>query len=276
MNNRRNQSLLDAIFNLLKITPVWVGPLLSVAVFALVRWGLPLALTPQAGKPDVTVVLRQMLPMLSWICAAAVFTAWVMAEIYKWRNRLLLDTQESADSIRALSWEEFERLVCEAYRRQGYIAEVVGSATGDGGVDIELTGNGELIVVQCKHWRAFKVGVSPVRELLGVVVSRSAKKGILVTSGLFTRDAEEFAKSNSQLSLVGRTQLLEMIRDVQQRPDKSASEVTPAIPTEAPSCPACGERMVLRTARKGANSGSQFWGCKKFPACRGTRTHSAA
>jgi four helix bundle suffix protein len=38
----------------------------------------------------------------------------------------------------------------------------------------------------------------------------------------------------------------------------------------APSCPACGKAMVLRTARKGARTGSRFWGCSGYPECRGT------
>jgi four helix bundle suffix protein len=38
----------------------------------------------------------------------------------------------------------------------------------------------------------------------------------------------------------------------------------------APACPACGKPMVLRTARKGKNSGSQFWGCSGYPACQAT------
>ena len=33
-------------------------------------------------------------------------------------------------------------------------------------------------------------------------------------------------------------------------------------------CPKCGESMVLRTAKKGANSGNKFWGCSGYPACR--------
>lgn len=37
----------------------------------------------------------------------------------------------------------------------------------------------------------------------------------------------------------------------------------------APSCPKCDQLMVLRTARKGANAGNQFWGCSKYPRCRG-------
>lgn len=37
------------------------------------------------------------------------------------------------------------------------------------------------------------------------------------------------------------------------------------------SCPKCGAGMVLRTAKKGANSGNQFWGCSKYPACKSIR-----
>ena len=38
----------------------------------------------------------------------------------------------------------------------------------------------------------------------------------------------------------------------------------------APVCPRCGQPMALRTARKGPNAGSQFWGCSAYPACRAT------
>ena len=38
-----------------------------------------------------------------------------------------------------------------------------------------------------------------------------------------------------------------------------------------PRCPLCDGLMVLRTARKGKNAGSQFWGCAAFPKCKGTR-----
>lgn len=35
------------------------------------------------------------------------------------------------------------------------------------------------------------------------------------------------------------------------------------------SCPKCGSEMILRTAKKGKNQGKQFWGCSRFPHCRG-------
>lgn len=36
-----------------------------------------------------------------------------------------------------------------------------------------------------------------------------------------------------------------------------------------PACPACGDSMVLRKARSGANAGGEFWGCSRYPKCRG-------
>ena len=41
-----------------------------------------------------------------------------------------------------------------------------------------------------------------------------------------------------------------------------------------PTCPKCGSRMVLRTAKSGANQGEKFWGCSKFPQCRGILKYS--
>ncbi|MDD9815109.1 MAG: NERD domain-containing protein [Gammaproteobacteria bacterium] len=40
----------------------------------------------------------------------------------------------------------------------------------------------------------------------------------------------------------------------------------------SPSCPVCGGGMVERQVRKGANKGKPFWGCPKYPKCRGMRS----
>jgi predicted RNA-binding Zn-ribbon protein involved in translation (DUF1610 family) len=37
---------------------------------------------------------------------------------------------------------------------------------------------------------------------------------------------------------------------------------------EAPFCPQCGERMVLREARRGAKAGTKFYGCPNYPQCK--------
>jgi len=35
-------------------------------------------------------------------------------------------------------------------------------------------------------------------------------------------------------------------------------------------CPKCGSELVLRVAKKGANTGNQFYGCSNYPKCRYT------
>lgn len=41
---------------------------------------------------------------------------------------------------------------------------------------------------------------------------------------------------------------------------------------ESPRCPKCGSEMTLRTAKSGTNAGNKFWGCSKYPNCRGILT----
>lgn len=36
-----------------------------------------------------------------------------------------------------------------------------------------------------------------------------------------------------------------------------------------PRCPVCNSPMVLRVARRGPYAGKQFYGCSKYPACKG-------
>jgi ssDNA-binding Zn-finger/Zn-ribbon topoisomerase 1 len=38
---------------------------------------------------------------------------------------------------------------------------------------------------------------------------------------------------------------------------------------DAPTCPKCGSPMVRRTAKSGQNAGNEFYGCSKFPECKG-------
>jgi len=35
------------------------------------------------------------------------------------------------------------------------------------------------------------------------------------------------------------------------------------------SCPKCSSDMILREVKKGQKAGNKFWGCSKFPKCRG-------
>lgn len=47
----------------------------------------------------------------------------------------------------------------------------------------------------------------------------------------------------------------------------------PRTPNNQTRCPKCNASMALRTAKRGRDSGSKFWGCKKYPRCKGTRSY---
>jgi restriction system protein len=196
------------------------------------------------------------------------------------RRELLLHATEggsSAAAIDAMSWRDFELLIGEAFRLQGFAVVEKGGAGPDDGVDLELTKESERWLVQAKHWRAKQVPVEVVRELAGVMPFRRAVGGYVITSGTFTQPAEEFARGRG-IKLINGKWLESML--TQARASLGAKRhgrpgVTPipplAVPKLAPLCPSCSRGMVLRTAKKGPNAGSDFWGCSAYPKCRGTR-----
>lgn len=58
-------------------------------------------------------------------------------------------------------------------------------------------------------------------------------------------------------------------------PRSSPATSSARAPQSAPtgqSCPRCGSSMVRRTAKRGRNAGGQFWGCSRYPRCKGTRS----
>jgi len=98
-------------------------------------------------------------------------------------------------TITSMSWRDFERLVGEVFRGQGFVVSGFGGQGPDGGVDLGLTKDGRRYLVQCKHWRNRQVGVTVVRELNGVVSAQNAHGGFLVTGGEFTQEAKHFANA---------------------------------------------------------------------------------
>ena len=221
--------------------------------------------------------------------AAAALSAWRR----KQRQSLVTDVAQArnADALDGMSWREFELLVGEAYRLQGYRVTEIGGGGPDGGVDLVLAKGSEKFFVQCKQWKAYKVGVTTVRELYGVMAAKGATGGFVVTSGRFTADAKDFAQGRN-IELIDGPRLFAMIQRARQVQSQqatapreapsttgtSAAQVRIAAlePTVAskvasqPECPRCGAAMALRTARQGVNTGRAFWGCSTYPKCRGT------
>lgn len=187
------------------------------------------------------------------------------------KRRQILDIQKNLETIRSLHWSDFELMVGEAFRRQGYSIEERGGATPDGGVDLVLRRNGEKTIVQCKQWRMEQVGVNVVRELLGVVVAESAKNGILVCSGSFTDSAVKFARRNA-IELIDGKALENLVFQAVRETERRLEPVFTESPKTSVPCPKCGSEMVRRVGKRGAYAGTAFLGCSRYPDCKGTRS----
>lgn len=119
------------------------------------------------------------------------------------------------DGLSGLGWQDFERLIASLFEGEGYQVEHCGTAgTGqrfDGGVDLVLRRAGETVLVQCKHWNAGQVTHNAVHELIGIVETRQASAGILVSSGEFTPAARTAASSSRNVSLIDGVELRERL-----------------------------------------------------------------
>lgn len=271
----RRQGLFEDVLDLTARLPWWVGVALAVFSYLVLHHFAAMEIPKPGSTKDLgSMMTRQIfvtlatvgqyfLPLLFLLGAA-------MSAIGRWKRGALHARASSAagkNVLDGMSWREFEQLVGEHFRRQGFGVEETGGCGADGGVDLVLTRGSDRYFAQCKQWKARQVGVQIIRELYGVMAAQGAAGGYVVTSGVFTEEARRFAEGR-EIKLIGGDQLLTMIRDTQSAPAASRGNREASA---APACPQCGSTMVLRTARKGSNAGNSFWGCSTFPRCKGTR-----
>lgn len=274
--SRRNNSVLEELLDIAKILPWWTDIAIAIIAYFWLHSIVTseVVVVAQPGKMGEFVsgqlfktfatVGQYLFPFVFLLGAAMSFFG------RKKREHLLSETKQRSkqNALLDMSWREFEMLVGEVFRQRGFTVVELGGNGPDGGVDLVLTKSSETHLVQCKQWKAFKVGVEVVRELFGVMAAKGAVSGYVVTSGVFTSEAKAFADGRN-IELIDGDKLTRMIQEV-----KSSNETTPKIVYEvknAPTCPKCGNKMIRRNARSGSNAGKAFYGCSQYPACRGTR-----
>jgi restriction system protein len=266
MSPRRKNSLLDDLHEIFLHLPSWSCIPAAIAAFVIID----ILFGAIAAKNPMLKGLAADGPPLGAMSAILILAAGGTAAVKKFRRRQLYDRQTGINSIRSLSWRVFEALVGEAFRRQGFQVSETGGGGADGGIDLMLQKDGETTLVQCKHWRSFKVGVREVRELFGVMVAERAHRAVFVASGSYSREAREFA-GGKPITLIDGTALLDLVTPARARQHVEVATGLQARRPATPACPVCRTLMEVKTAKRGGNAGSQFWGCPNFPACRGTR-----
>ena len=172
--------------------------------------------------------------VVSTTFAAVVSVGWFAVRIEAGHRRHLV---EWTTNLRLLNVSEFEWLVGEVLRREGWTVKETGSQEGpDGNIDLELTRDGKRKVVQCKRWTSQSVGVDEIRRFLGTLMREKlpGKAGIFVTLSSFTEQARQEAR-DAEIILIDNRELYSRIEKVRQ-PE---------------ACPVCGLPMVLDRSSRG-------------------------
>ena len=253
----------------------------SLALAAISLLALHLLAAAFAAPPAITnvaqlggVVIHQAIHVgaffLQFVVPPAFLIGAAVSYFKRSRSVRLFEGTRTGPAVSSLTWQQFESLVAEGFRQRGFTVTEKGGAAPDGGVDLILARGDERFLVQCKQWRAQQVPVTIVRELYGVMAAEQAAGGYVVTSGHFTQDAIAFADGRNIELIDGQT-LPALLRE----PKNSAAistiaPMTKVSITSTPACPRCNEPMVPRVAKRGANTRSEFWGCRRYPKCKAT------
>jgi restriction system protein len=207
MSHRRHDNLLESLAR----SRWW----LSVIFSGIVYMGLT-HLFPALAENNATLKSVALNMQGYAVFFAAIFLLPAMLSLLgSFKRRKLLDRQSGLDSIRAMSWRQFEMLCGEAFRRKGYGVEETGFGDADDGLDLILHKGDERVLVQCKRWRTFKVGVEEIRELYGILAADPADRAVFVSTGSYTAEARTFAK-DKPLQLLDGHALLDLVREVQK------------------------------------------------------------
>jgi restriction system protein len=129
-----------------------------------------------------------------------------------WREDLL-------DTLIGMSPDAFERLAQRVLRESGFIQVEVTGRSGDGGIDgkgiMRLGGLMSFhVIFQCKKWQGV-VSAAQVRDFRGAMVGR-ADKGLLITTGAFTKDAVREATRDGApaIDLIDGQQFVDKLKEL--------------------------------------------------------------
>ena len=277
---RQKTSPFEDIILIVSKLPWWAGLALAIISYLILHSiasqpVVPAATSPgQLGDAMAKGLFTTMAMFGQFVLPIAFGFGALLSAVSAMRQKKIYDkvaTRPGVAVLNDMSWGDFERLVSEYYRRNGFHVTREGGNGPDGGIDLVLRQGKETYLVQCKQWKAYKVGVQPVREFYGVMSSRGVAGGYFVTSGEYTDDAKAFAQGLN-ITLIDGRKLREMI-DVASKTMSAVSSVPvrPQPVATSPACPKCSSEMKKRVARQGANAGKEFWGCVAYPKCNGTK-----
>ena len=119
--------------------------------------------------------------------------------------------EQTLDQLLRLSPGEFEKAVSELLEAHGYERVRVRGGSGDQGADILAEKMNERVAIQCKRYKGM-VGPSEVRDLIGSLELTGSQRGLLVTTGMFSIEAQRMVRETS-IELINGDKLIELFSE---------------------------------------------------------------
>lgn len=115
------------------------------------------------------------------------------------------------DDVDLMGGQEFENFIAKLFTNMGYETKLT-KATGDQGIDIVISKNGNKIGIQAKCYSG-NVGNSAIQEVVAGINYYQLDKGMVITNSFFTESAQQLAQANS-IVLWDRNILKEKIEEI--------------------------------------------------------------
>lgn len=118
-------------------------------------------------------------------------------------NKSLLKRNRTLKKLKRLSWDDFELLCMELFRKKGW--KVLGNEKkgADGGVDIWMKKRRRSAIVQCKRYDDAMVTIKVLREMYGLIHEYDVDEAYIVTTSRFTKECYKFIEGKNMVLIDG-------------------------------------------------------------------------
>lgn len=181
------------------------------------------------------------------------------------RPHLVWSNASIREALDEIDWYQFEKFCAALLRADGFQVERKGGAQPDGGVDLIVAKSGARALIQCKHWKTWVVQEKVIREMLGSMTHFKVSQGAIYTLKGWTEPARRFAAEHD-ITLVNGDELAQSAMT-----QLTSTQLEELLRPREHHCPKCESEMVLKTGNF-----EPFWGCSRYPACRGKLNHAGA
>jgi restriction system protein len=164
----------NSLFAVLLRSPWWISFAVAAGVVALTQ-----ALVPQ---PYRNLASLGAFPFIVIGCIAL---------SRQWRQPNASQSRARLEAASRMSWPEFEAALREGYTRQGWQVQA-----GRGAADLAIEKGSQRMLVSARRWKAARQGADVLEALDKAVREQEAQRGILVTLGELSPQAQRYATAN--------------------------------------------------------------------------------